>query len=154
MSYKLSDYEYENILKSLDEIRSNDNEGYKLASSLKQHLIKNYQNNLLQEDGEEKIDSVSWTNTKYWIVDKRKKHTLKDVIDYLVEVKNYDWFNGIFKDYQIDIYNGKIVEYKDKKIPNDIFNINIGRVRRYSQLGHKPEHEITFYEEKPCIEKK
>lgn len=150
MSYKLSDYEYENILESLDKIRSNDNEGYKLASSLKQHLIKNYQNCLLTEDydNEEQMDSINWTNTKFWIVDKRKKHTLKDVIDHLVEIKNYDWFNGIFKDYHIDIYNGKIVEYKDKKIPDDIFNINIGRVKEYSQLGSKPEYEMTFYEEK------
>ena len=141
------DIEYKKLIDYLDKINITDSKGYKLAQELKEHIIKNYQNCLLMKDytQPEAIDSVNWTNTEYLIVNTNKKHTLKDVIDYLVNLKDIDHFNGVFKNYHIDVYNGKIIEYKGEKLPDNIFNEQIERITIHSALGNTPEKTITFF---------
>ena len=145
------DTHYEEILEILDDFVyrfCDDEKGSELAKKLRTHIIENYQNCVLEEDdtrdgGSEIIGD--FTRTYYKKVNLNKKHTLKDIIDYLINVCDNDWFNGRFENYKIDIYNGKIVEYRDKKLPDDIFDIEIERVEIYYSLGNKPEKTITFY---------
>lgn len=145
------DTDYKKILEILDDFArrfSDDKKGSELAEKLRTHIIENWQNCVLEKDytrdGGSEIRG-DFTYTCYEKVDLNKKHTLKDIIDYLINVRGLDWFNGRFENYKIDIYNGKIVEYKDEKLPDDIFDIQIERVKRYSSLGNKPEETITFY---------